>query len=124
MGYNFPYDINMNMNNMNMGSYAPKAPYSINWANGIEGAKAFSLKPKESVLLMDSETDNVFYIKFCDEIGRCTLKRCVYHEEPENAPVQADLSEYVKRSDLQKEVEAMLNQMLGGGKNDQTISAT
>ena len=90
--------------------YAPKPSYRINWANGIEGAKAFTLNPGDSVLLMDSEVDNVFYIKFCDEIGRCTLKRCVYHEEPENMPAQADLSEYVKKSEL----ESLLNKMLGG----------
>ena len=124
MGYNFPYDINMNMNNMNMGSYAPKAPYSINWINGIEGAKACTLKPKESIILMDSEADNVFYIKFCDEIGKCTLKRCVYHEEPENVPKQVDLSDYVKLSDLDKRIELKINQMLGGNTNEQTISAT
>lgn len=122
MAYEYPF--NMNMNNMNMGSYLPKAPYSINWANGIEGAKAFSLKPKESVILMDSEADNIFYIKFCDEIGRCTLKRCVYHEEPENVPAQIDLSDYVKKSDLHKEIELKINQMLGGGANEQTVSTT
>lgn len=120
MAYEYPF----NMNNMNMGSYLPKAPYSINWANGIEGAKAFSLKPKESVILMDSEADNIFYIKFCDEIGRCTLKRCVYHEEPENVPAQIDLSDYVKKSDLHKEIELKINQMLGGGANEQTVSTT
>ena len=92
MAYEYPF--NMNMNNMNMGSYIPKAPYSINWANGIEGAKAFSLKPKESVILMDSEADNIFYIKFCDEIGRCTLRVFKYQEEVETptAPAPADLT--------------------------------
>lgn len=90
--------------------YAPKPVNSINWTNGIEGAKAFSLQPKESVILMDSEADNVFYIKFCDEIGRCTLKRCTYQEEPEHVPGQTDMSQYVKKSEL----EALVNEMLGG----------
>lgn len=118
MNYNFPYD------NMNMNPYLQKSGRNIDWANGIEGAKAFSLKPKESVILMDSEADNVFYIKFCDEIGRSTLKRCIYHEEPENNPMQADLSEYVKKSDLDKVIELKINQMLGGSTNEQTVSAT
>ena len=86
------------------------AGHSINWVQGIEGAKAFTLQPKESIILMDSEADNIFYIKFCDEIGRCTLKRCTYTEEPENTTAQPDMSEYVKKSEL----ESLLNQMLGG----------
>ena len=117
MSYNYPYDMNVN-------PYLPKPNRNIDWANGMEGAKAFSLKPKESVILMDSESDNVFYIKFCDEIGRCILKRCVYHEEPENMTAQADLSEYVKRSELHTEVEAMINQLLGGSTNEQGTVST
>lgn len=90
--------------------FARTTNYSINWVQGIEGAKAFTLQPKDSIILMDSETDNVFYIKFCDEIGRCTLKRCVYHEEAESIPTQTDMSEYVKKSEL----EALVSDMLGG----------
>lgn len=113
-GMNFPY---MNMN-----------PYqnirantnSINWVQGIEGAKAFTLMPKENVILMDSEVNDKFYIKICDDIGRCTLRVFKYHEEVET-PVAppADLSEYVKKSELQ----ALLNEMLGGS-NESTISGT
>lgn len=90
--------------------FAPKPLNTINWANGIEGAKAFALSPKESVILMDSEADNVFYIKFCDEIGRCTLKRCIYHEEPETTQNPVDMTEYVKKSEL----ETLVSEMLGG----------
>ena len=117
----YPYDMNMNMN---MNPCFSKPGRNIEWTNGMEGAKAFTLKPKESIVLMDSEADDVFYIKFCDEIGRSTLKRCVYHEEPEHMPIQINPSEYVKKSEIKAEVETILNQMLGGGKNEQAISAT
>ena len=93
---------------------------SINWVQGIEGAKAFTLMPKENVILMDSEVNDKFYIKICDDIGRCTLRVFKYHEEIETpAAPPADLSEYVKKSELQ----ALLNEMLGGS-NESTVSGT
>ena len=93
---------------------------SINWVQGIEGAKAFTLMPKENVILMDSEVNDTFYIKICDDIGRCTLRVFKYHEEVEApAPAPADLSEYVKKTEL----EALLNEMLGGATNEPTVSA-
>lgn len=91
---------------------------SINWVQGIEGAKAFTLMPKENVILMDSESNDTFFIKICDDIGRCTLRKFTYHEEStETPPVTQDLSEYVKKSELQ----SLLNEMLGG-KNESNLS--
>lgn len=93
---------------------------SINWVQGIEGAKAFTLMPKENVILMDSEVNDTFYIKICDDIGRCTLRVFKYQELIEGpAAVPTDLSEYVKKSELQ----ALLNEMLGGSTNESTLSA-
>ena len=93
---------------------------TINWVQGIEGAKAYALMPKENVILMDSEVNDKFYIKICDDIGRCTLRVFKYQEEMEEKPAPAaDLSEYVKKSELQ----ALLNEMLGGS-NESTISGT
>jgi len=94
---------------------------SINWVQGIEGAKAFSLTAKESVVLMDSETDDTFYIKYCDDIGRCTLRTFKYKEELSTVSSTAlDMSEYVKKSEL----EGLINSMLGGGKDESTVSTT
>jgi hypothetical protein len=92
---------------------------AINWVQGIEGAKAFALAPKENVVLMDSEVNDKFYIKICDDIGRCTLRVFKYQEELEEKPAPADLSEYVKKSELQ----ALLNEMLGGS-NESAVSGT
>lgn len=92
---------------------------SINWVQGIEGAKAFNLTAKESVVLLDSETDDTFYIKYCDDIGRCTLRTFKYKEEIPTTPQTApDLSEYVKKSEL----EGLINKMLGGGQSESTVS--
>ena len=115
---NYPYM------NMNTNPYATMrtSTNSINWVQGIEGAKAFTLMPKENVILMDSEVNDKFYIKICDDIGRCTLRVFKYYEEVEDKEkaTPPDLSEYVKKSELQ----ALLNEMLGGTKNESTVSTT
>ena len=91
---------------------------AINWVQGIEGAKAFALMPKENIVLMDSESNDTFFIKICDDIGRCTLRKFKYQEETtETPPVVQDMSEYVKKSELRD----LLNEMLGG-KNEPTVS--
>lgn len=110
---NYPYP------NMNPYANVRTSTNSINWVQGIEGAKAFALMPKENVILMDSEVNDKFYIKICDDIGRCTLRVFRYSEEVDEKPAPADLSEYVKKSELQ----ALLNEMLGGS-NESTISGT
>ena len=83
---------------------------AINWVQGIEGAKAFVLQPRENVVLMDSETNDTFFIKLCDDIGRCTLRKFKYTEELTEQPTAQDMSEYVKKSELEK----LVNEMLGG----------
>ena len=104
----------------NVNPYAMRtSTNSINWVQGIEGAKAFTLMPKENVILMDSKVNDKFYIKICDDIGRCTLRVFKYFEEVEEKPAPADLSEYVKKSELH----ALLNEMLGGS-NESTVSGT
>lgn len=92
----------------------------INWVQGIEGGKAYQLAPNSNAILMDSENDGIFYIKVSDNVGMCTLRRFRYEEIVDN-PNQAqsiDLSQYVKKSEL----ETLLNSMLGGNHNEQTVS--
>jgi hypothetical protein len=114
-------------NNFMNGMYPYQNPYmpkpnnsGINWTQGIEGAKAFGLQPKESIVLLDSEADNIMYIKVCDDIGRCTLRVFEYSEVTNKMSNNMDMSEYVKKSEL----ESLLNDMLGGTKNEQTVSRT
>lgn len=86
----------------------------INWVQGIEGAKAFQLPPNSNTVLMDSENDGIFYIKICDNIGMCSLRKFRYQEiidEPQPQPNQ-----YVTRNELM----AILKEM----KNEQAIPAT
>ena len=82
----------------------------INWVQGIEGAKAWQLPPNSNVVLMDNDNDGIFYIKVSDNVGMCTLRTFSYTEitsKPAEQP-QIDLSEYVKKSELQDLIEKML----------------
>ena len=100
------------MNYPYMNPYVRSSPNAINWVQGVEGAKAYPLQPKESVVLMDSESDGLFYIKVCDDIGKCSLHTYKYEEVVGESGV--DMSQYVKKSEL----ESLLNQMLGGKKDE------
>ncbi len=86
----------------------------IQWVQGVEGAKAYQLQPNSNTVLMDSENEGIFYIKISDAVGMCTLRTFKYTEVTNNAPT-TNLEEYVKKSDLKLEVEALVNSMLGGG---------
>ena len=67
---------------------------------------------------MDSENDGIFYIKTSDSVGMCNLRRFKYEEITEQKEPKVDLSEYVKKDELQD----LLNEMLGGKSNEQSIS--
>lgn len=95
----------------------------IIWVQGIEGAKAYQLQPNCNAVLMDSETDNRFYIKVSDNVGMCTLRIFEYSEITDNLNRPADLGEYVKKSELKSEVESLVNSMLGGISNESTLPA-
>lgn len=93
---------------------------TINWVQGIEGAKACQLPPNSNTILMDSENNGIFYIKISDNIGICTLRKFKYEEitDTVNTTQSVDLSEYVKKSELA----TLINSMLGGNKNEQLVS--
>ena len=112
MNYQYPY-------------YPYQQPYAqqtqsngITWVQGIEGAKAYQLAPSSNALLMDSENDGVFYIKVSDNVGMCSLRTFRYEEVVSNPTPQMDLSEYVKKTEL----ESLINGMLGGKTNEQSVS--
>ena len=98
-------------------SYYPQQNNGINWVQGIEGAKAWQLMPNSNVLLMDSENDGRFYIKVSDNVGMCTLRSFRYEEVTEQKSQTVDMSQYVKKSEL----ETLVNNLLGGV-NEPTIS--
>lgn len=111
----------MNPYSNRFNSYYPTQQNNeIKWVQGIEGAKAYQLPPNSNVQLMDSDTDNRFYIKVSDNVGMCTLRTFEYKEiTGQETTSNIDLSQYVKKSEL----EALITQLLGG-KNEQPVSTT
>ena len=103
------YGMSMTQNNSGGG---------IIWVQGVEGAKAWQLNPNSNVLLMDSENENRFYIKTSDNVGICNLRYFKYEEISGDNKQSVDLSQYVTRDELQ----TMLNSILGGQNNEQSIS--
>ena len=95
------------------------APNQINWVQGIEGAKAFQLIPNSNCMMLDSENDGIFYIKTSDNVGMCNLRIFKFEEITEKANQKINPDEYVKKTEL----EALLNSMLGGNVNEQSIQS-
>ena len=116
----------MNLFNNPYQQFQQHYPYTnnnINWVQGIEGAKAYQLQPNSNVILMDSENDGTFYIKVSDNVGMCNLRIFSYKEiTTQSQNINPD--EYVRKSDLKIEVENLINSMLGGKSNEQSISTT
>lgn len=110
-----PSSYNQNMA-MNYG-YNPQPPaLTINWVQGLEGAKAYSVLPNQEVMLMDSET-NVLYTKKADMQGRI-INFEIYDLVKREETATPNLSEYAKLSDLDKIVndivEKKLDELTGG----------
>lgn len=99
----------------------PYTNNNINWVQGIEGAKAYQLQPNSNVILMDSENDKTFYIKVSDNVGMCNL-RIFKYEEITNTSTTVNPEEYVRKADLKNEVENLINSMLGGRVDEQSVS--
>lgn len=77
----------------------------IIWVNGIEGAKAYQLAPNSNAILMDSENDNIFYIKVSDNIGMSSLRTFRFDEihDFEKSSVQTlNADDYVTREEFNK----------------------
>lgn len=88
---------------------------NIVWVQGIEGAKAWQLSPNSMVILLDSEVEGKMYIKVSDNIGMSSLRVFNYVEEaPSSTNVTVnqdlDLSEYVKKDELNTLIKELLNE--------------
>ena len=115
------------MNNYNPYSFQPSISTqmpilnrnSINWVQGLEGAKAWQLQPNSNILLMDSENDGIFYIKVTDNVGMCSMRTFKYEEITNFGKNEPDLSQYVTRDELV----SILDQRIGGKNGKQSVSA-
>ena len=94
-------------------NYLPNYPYyqptfaqpqnqgnSINWVQGIEGAKSWPVAQGTSVLLLDSES-SVFYIKSTDASGM-PLPLRIFEYKEKTQQQTAPAPEYVTREELEE----------------------
>ena len=91
----------------------------IKWVQGKEAAKAYTVRPGETVILMDSDS-NHFYIKSADASGMpYPLRTFTYNEEAEEVKDvkqsgSPDMSQYITKEEFGK----MLEEYLGPVKRD------
>lgn len=80
------YTANLAQQNANFINQNFQAQTNITFVNGIEGAKAFHLRPNSNVLLMDSDNSK-FYVKSTDNFGIVNIKTYIFVEY-KNLPVE------------------------------------
>lgn len=78
------------------------------WVQGIEGAKALMLPPNAKIICLDSEIENRAYIKIADELGATKLRKFELHEITEEESSSHDLSNYVRKDELQQLITELL----------------
>ena len=80
------------------------APNSIEYVNGVEGAKAYLIPPNSTKLLMDSDGD-YFYIKSANPQGQASVRMFKYEEVTQgSARIKAEETpvRYATFEDLEK----------------------
>lgn len=83
---------------------------TLNWVQGVEGGKAFQIRPNSNALLLDSENDGIFYIKTSDNVGMCNMRTFKYEEITETpSTTKVDLSEYVRKDELSTLIKQIVN---------------
>ena len=80
------YTDNLAQQNANFNNQSFQSQTNITFVNGIEGAKAFQLRPNSSVLLMDSDNSK-FYVKSTDNLGIANISSYSFVED-KNLPIE------------------------------------
>lgn len=90
---------------------------SLTRVNGIEGAKAYQVMPRETVALFDGN-DDVFYVKSADDGGFPTIK--AYRFAEIDLTGSKPTNDYVTKSEfeeLKKEVQGYAEQFVSKSKS-------
>ena len=106
---------------MPMQQYSPvPQPQSggINWVQGETGAKAFSVAPGQSAMLMDSE-DHRFYIKSVDTAGIPSLRVFDFTERVAQPQTKNAGDTFVTREEFAA-LKAAVEALRGGADNAQS----
>ena len=97
----------------------------ITWVQGIEGAKAFQMTPNSNAVLLDSDTDGIFYIKVSDNIGMCSLRIFKYEEIQQGSNNNSvDLSNYVTKDELGELIDKRVKERLNEKSTISTVKSS
>lgn len=90
---------------------------SLTRVNGIEGAKAYQVAPRETVALFDGN-DDVFYVKSADDGGFPTIKAYRFAEiDPTGSKPTNDYVTKSEFEELKKEVQGYAEQFVSKSKS-------
>lgn len=128
---NLPYNNAYGGFNNNQYNYMPNAQNgvqgqikSLTRVNGIEGAKAYQVMPRETVALFDGN-DDIFYVKSADDGGFPTIKAYRFSEidltgaKPTNEYVTKSEFEEL-RNEVKKYAEQSISKSRAKSSNDST----
>ena len=120
---NLPYNNAYGGFNSNQYNYIPNSQNglqgqikSLTRVNGIEGAKAYQVMPRETVALFDGN-DDIFYVKSADDGGFPTIK--AYRFSEIDLTGAKPTNDYVTKSEfeeLKKEVQNYAEQFVSKSK--------
>lgn len=97
---------------------------NIIWVDDEVGAKAYPLYGANcAVIMMDSNTDNIVYLKTTDSQGRSNIQKYQLTPIIPEEPKQIDLAEYVRKDELEKLILSILPTK-EGITDESTISTT
>lgn len=83
-------------------------PNGLRYVHGIEGAYAYNMLPGETQVILWDDTDDSFYIKGYDNMGKPKVlawndfKPHVENRKPQQQQRQVDMSQYLTKKDLDK----------------------
>lgn len=97
---------------------------NIIWVDDEVGAKAYPLYGANcAVIMMDSNADNIVYLKTTDSQGRSNTQKYQLTPIIPEEPKQIDLAEYVRKDELEKLILSILPTK-EGATDESTISTT
>ena len=93
----------------------PQAINQIQYVNGMESAKAYSLRPNESAILMDNNNP-IFYHVQADASGYRTIKAYQFQEVHEDKPEDI----YLTKKEFRDWISQIQNRKQNGGAIDES----
>jgi hypothetical protein len=107
---NYPYSQTYSTNPPQIQQQSQQMPTNVIWCQGEAGAKSYNLlNPGQSIWLIDSENEGVFYIKTLDASGIPLPLRIFDFKERKQKQENNPSSEYITRKEFEKRLSELKN---------------